>query len=262
MICDAVIRGNFRIAQDTFRMVLECPEIARQAQAGQFVTLPVSYPLDTWRRVFTVYEVNGDQLVIVYRVVGENTKLYSRMRACQKISLAGPFGQPAIIDFTVKRFILVAGGCGLAPLRYIAHAIGETTKARVVIAAGFPTRRHVFNIAGFARCGDCQMAIATDDGSEGFRGTASNLLWEILNAPDGQLPASEETHIFTCGPRPMMKAVSELAAEMGIGCTVLLEAKMACGGMGACLGCTAKTTKGLKQICQDGPCFDAKDVIW
>jgi len=114
MICDAVIRGNFRIAQDTFRMVLECPEIARQAQAGQFVTLPVSYPLDTWRRVFTVYEVNGDQLVIVYRVVGENTKLYSRMRACQKISLAGPFGQPAIIDFTVKRFILVAGGCGLA----------------------------------------------------------------------------------------------------------------------------------------------------
>jgi dihydroorotate dehydrogenase electron transfer subunit len=40
-----------------------------------------------------------------------------------------------------------------------------------------------------------------------------------------------------------------------------LEIAMACG-IGVCYGCTIKTRKGLKQVCQDGPVFDLEDIIW
>jgi dihydroorotate dehydrogenase electron transfer subunit len=39
-----------------------------------------------------------------------------------------------------------------------------------------------------------------------------------------------------------------------------LEARMGCG-FGACMGCSIKTKFGEKQICKDGPIFEAKDLL-
>ncbi|MFA6349857.1 MAG: hypothetical protein WCY12_02890 [Candidatus Omnitrophota bacterium] len=36
---------------------------------------------------------------------------------------------------------------------------------------------------------------------------------------------------------------------------------MSCG-FGACLGCAVNTIDGYKQVCKDGPVFDAQEIIW
>jgi dihydroorotate dehydrogenase electron transfer subunit len=71
--------------------------------------------------------------------------------------------------------------------------------------------------------------------------------------------------IFSCGPTPMLKAVTALAARYGVACEVSLEEFMACA-VGGCAGCAVpiRTPGGtaMKRVCVDGPVFDATDVIW
>jgi dihydroorotate dehydrogenase electron transfer subunit len=97
----------------------------------------------------------------------------------------------------------------------------------------------------------------TDDGSYGFRGVPTLLMPELLRAPD--------TSVITCGPRVMMKAVAELAAQHNIPCQVSMEERMACG-VGACLGCVCKTRdedgERMSRVCTDGPVFNATEVVW
>jgi len=264
----ALILSNEGIATNIFRMTLQCPEIASQARPGQFVTLPPLDELTTWRRPFTVYGRDSERLTIVYRVVGRNTALYAQLTGGREISLIGPLGQPAVINPAVKEFWLVAGGCGLAPLRYILQRIEKTApEAKVRVLAGFAAKNEVFGHDDIdASYGRGTFKVATDDGSYGFHGTVVDLLSQALRERDGEngdtLPKPEELAVYTCGPRRMMAAVAAIIVGRGSTCHALLEARMACGGLDACKGCVVKTTDGLKQVCQDGPVFDAAKIIW
>jgi dihydroorotate dehydrogenase electron transfer subunit len=66
---------------------------------------------------------------------------------------------------------------------------------------------------------------------------------------------------YICGPEPMQHAVSRLTLEAGIKTYVSFERRMACG-IGACLGCTLPTIRGLKRACVDGPIFRAEEVLF
>lgn len=59
----------------------------------------------------------------------------------------------------------------------------------------------------------------------------------------------------------MMKAVARFAYSQGVECEVSLENLMACG-LGACLCCVEKTTEGNLCVCQDGPVFNIKRLLW
>ena len=67
--------------------------------------------------------------------------------------------------------------------------------------------------------------------------------------------------IATCGPKPMMVAVARFAQQSGVECEVSLENMMACG-LGACLCCVEKTTKGNLCVCKEGPVFNVKQLLW
>ena len=96
--------------------------------------------------------------------------------------------------------------------------------------------------------------MATDDGSIGTRGLVDKLFSKIdLN--------SKTTFIYTCGPNPMMAAVQKFARRHGIKGQAACEEIMACA-LGACLGCSIRTTKGFRTVCYDGPVFDLAEVIF
>jgi dihydroorotate dehydrogenase electron transfer subunit len=73
-----------------------------------------------------------------------------------------------------------------------------------------------------------------------------------------------EVEIFSCGPTPMLKAVTALAREFGVACQVSLEEFMACA-VGGCAGCTVEVVTpagpAMKRVCVDGPVFDAYTVF-
>ena len=109
------------------------------------------------------------------------------------------------------------------------------------------TVRHLLNVQ-----------LATDDGSQGFRGTVIDLLKTIV-PNDG----SNSTKIFGCGPTKMLSALSEFARVRGMECELSLEGDMACG-MGLCQGCPVERSDGKKKyslVCVEGPTFNSKDII-
>ena len=98
----------------------------------------------------------------------------------------------------------------------------------------------------------------TEDGSAGVRGRVTGPLEEML----GGEPDASRVTCYTCGPEPMMAAVSRLAEEHGSPVQAALETPMGCG-YGACLGCVVPKTDGsLELCCRTGPVFDGTEVAW
>ena len=55
----------------------------------------------------------------------------------------------------------------------------------------------------------------------------------------------------------------ELVINMCKGITpvyVSMENHMACG-IGACLGCTIQTIRGMERVCKEGPVFKGEEVV-
>jgi dihydroorotate dehydrogenase electron transfer subunit len=87
----------------------------------------------------------------------------------------------------------------------------------------------------------------TDDGSFGRKGVVT----DHLDLPSG-------CAVFSCGPKPMLKAVAACAP----GAFVAVETEMACG-LGVCMGCAVAMRDGsYKRCCKEGPVFPAKDLAW
>ena len=153
---------------------------------------------------------------------------------------------------------------GVAPLLSLAEQITQDSKLKThtlaqYILIGAKTKECVSCEAELKKISD-QVLVATDDGSSGKKGVVSD---HLLNLCENQLYSYNliQTTIYACGPKPMLKAVAEIAFQKQIACQVSLEERMACG-IGACKGCAVKTRSGYKMACTDGPVFDAKEIIW
>jgi dihydroorotate dehydrogenase electron transfer subunit len=71
--------------------------------------------------------------------------------------------------------------------------------------------------------------------------------------------------VYACGPKGMLRAVSDIATEANVKVEVSLDERMACG-LGACLGCIIYLKEGdevvQKRCCVEGPVFDGSKVVW
>jgi dihydroorotate dehydrogenase electron transfer subunit len=217
-----------------------------------------TFPKSVLPRPFSIYRAGHESLSVVFKVVGDNTRALAFGDIAQQLIITGPCGKPAAVRDDAKLFILVGGGCGLASLRFLAQEMRLRDKVEIMLAAGFPTADEVFGEADFESDLCISMDIATDDGSRGTKGTAFDLFRNIIFGEEG-LPDYADIQVFTCGPKPMMKAVAQLCLAEGIPCSVILEEMMACG-LGACKGCAVQTASGIKHVCKDGPVFDAREV--
>ena len=110
---------------------------------------------------------------------------------------------------------------------------------------GFNTKEEIFCEQEFKDLG-CTVTITTADGSYGVKGF-------VTNAMD-----VDYTHVCTCGPEPMLKALYRATECSG---QYSFEERMGCG-FGACMGCSCKTKYGNKRICKDGPVLEREEIIW
>jgi dihydroorotate dehydrogenase electron transfer subunit len=108
-----------------------------------------------------------------------------------------------------------------------------------------------------------ELQVATDDGTEGYHGNATDLL-DRLVARGQWRSGTEQTpgRIYTCGSRRFARHVQALEAEGKARGFVFLEGLMACG-LGDCHGCAVKKRgePGYFLVCRDGPHFPVSRVI-
>jgi len=249
----AKIISNRKIAKDHYALTFKAnSSITRKVKPGQFFNIRItnSYkPL--LRRPFSVHKIEKNEIKILYKIVGEATKILSTKKKGNSLNILGPLGN----SFDLKEGVsncLVGGGHGVAPLYALAkELIKKREKTSIFIGAS--NKDYIVCTKEFKKLGT-KVYVATDDGSMGYKGLVTSLLKKHLsNTKDGA--------IYACGPTSMLKALAKLAKKYKIPAQLSLEEYMACG-IGTCLGCACKTKTGYKMVCKDGPIFDSKDVIW
>ena len=189
----------------------------------------------------------------------------------------GPLGRRGFcIPENLGSAILVGGGIGLPPLIFLAQHLAQRSITGVVIA-GAASRTNLpltllpkdkrsgrLHCEEFDRSG-FDLLVATEDGSVGKKGLATDLLRECLAG--GEVDMKRAT-VFACGPWAMLAAATSIAEQFGLRCQVCLEQIMGCG-MGTCQSCVvevkaANSAEGKRYalVCDEGPVFDGNDVIW
>ena len=248
-----------KVNEHIYKMVFNCPEIAREAQMGQFINVYLDKGEMILPRPISIQDVDKqkDALSIMYQVVGKGTEYMASVEAGKKLNIAGPLGNGFAYK-NYKKLALIGGGIGVPPMYYSAKAIKEKhPDAEIKAFIGFRSAAYAVLEAEFKSIG-VDVTVATDDGSNGFQGNALGVFKESDFSAEA---------IFACGPSAMLKFVAAYAEEKNIECQVSMEERMACG-IGACVGCAVAIKKDCekgfeyKKVCKDGPVFDAREVLW
>lgn len=239
--------------QRHFTIELLAPEKLPVILPGQFAQVLVEgSPTTFLRRPFSIHAVDyaKNTIRLLIQIKGEGTRHLGQLREGDLLNVIYPLGNAFSIP-TVKNVLLVGGGCGVAPLLFLAQFLHQQ-QIRPTILVGFRTRDEVAEIEEYAQYGE--VFITTDDGTAGEKGLViDHPLFHQQNFPFEK--------IFCCGPDPMMKAVAQIAKNRHTDCEVSLENTMACG-FGVCLCCVTPTDKGNERVCVEGPVFNINRLQW
>jgi len=254
---------------------LKEPAIARASRPGRFVQIlcregESSDPL--LRRPFSVYDADPDAGTydILYTPVGRGTRWMSELpdtgsdTSGRTVDVEGPFGNSFTPPAPGDRVVLVGGGVGVAPLYFLARealagaSAGRGSLPPITLCMGARTRTQLQGIDDFRKL-PLRAEVATDDGSEGFRGRVTDLFASLLA---GEREPSK-VRVYGCGPQGMNESLRAIVTERGIWSEICLESLMACA-FGVCFGCVLPIRKTLggeflnRRVCWEGPVFDAR----
>ena len=270
-----VVRENVQLAEATYRVRFDCPELARRIVPGQFVMLRLAgfndpllgRPLALYD---TVLSVSGEPagIDVVYLVLGRMTGKLALYQPGQILDIWGPLGN-GFPPVETEHLVMVAGGIGQTPFlaltqeylgrrNYGTQPRPAARAERVTLLYGARRRSMLAGIEDFQRLG-VDVQVSTDDGSAGHHGLVTDLLARTLRV-------SPDCRVACCGPEKMMEATAHLCREAGVPCQVSLETPMACG-IGICFSCVARVRDDqgdwdYRRTCVEGPVFDAQRILF
>ncbi len=242
-----------QFSEKVFKFRVHAPQMAKKAQAGQFLMIRVN---ETGERVpFTFAGWNPEEgwIEFIFMVIGKTTTQLSTLEPGDYLlDVTGPLGRPT--EMHEGSWCVIGGGVGLAIAYPVArmlvesghevHAImGARTKDLLLLEPQF---RELLD--------DDHLHICTDDGSAGEKG--------VVTAPLERLcEAKQIDQVFVVGPVPAMKFSALTCAKYDMPVIASLNPIMV-DGTGMC-GCCRVTVGGdTKFACVDGPDFDATQVDW
>lgn len=232
-------------------MRVDAPEIARVAEAGQFVILRVEPGGERIPLTIAEYDRDCGLVTLIFQTVGATTMRLGALMPGQFIcDMVGPLGNPT--DATgVRAAIVVGGGAGCAialPVARKLAALGADVRAII----GFRDKSLIILEDEF-RAACRETVLMTDDGSAGTKGLVTDALERMIG--DG----AKCDRAFAFGPAVMMKSVCALTKRRGIKTTVSM-APIMIDGTGMCGGCRLTVGGKTKFACVDGPEFDGWEV--
>jgi dihydroorotate dehydrogenase electron transfer subunit len=240
------------LARSMFALEFLSPDIARSATPGQFVNIRIdraACPL--WRRPMSICDVDGATVRILFNVVGRGTAILAQARPDESIDVVGPLGHGFDTDKHFDLAVLVAGGLGVAPFPFLIRSLSRKKIPFVTLVGARTAKQLVLE-------GLKEVSVATDDGSQGYRGSVVDLLRSHLEKLRTSSPI-----VFACGPTPMFRSLQPLIRDANLPCEASVETSMACG-IGLCQGCPVETADGprkYKLACKDGPVFNLAKII-
>lgn len=240
----AEVIENFEVARGQFLLVLEASQISQEVKPGQFVMVRLDGFTDPLLpRPFTVSFASSSEIEIIYRVVGKATSLMSNLKSGDKVVLEGPYGKG--FEIIPQRCLLLAGGVGLASLRFLSWKIHEKGGEQFLLY-GEREERDLLPIHNLFPS-EIEKRITLEERGQLVTDFLSEAISEFI--PD---------IVYACGSREMLKLV---ALKVSGKLQVAMEEVMACG-KGHCYGCVVKKRESYVRVCQEGPIFWKEEVDW
>lgn len=232
---------------------LAAPDVARKAQAGQFVVIRIDEKGERIPLTIADWDRKEGSVTIVFMEVGTTTNRLAQLKAGDSVTdFVGPLGVPTHIE-KFGTVVCVGGGFAVATIMPIARAMKEAGN-KVISIMGSRNRSLIFWENELRRVSD-QLIVTTDDGSYGRKALVTEPLKEALETN------KKPDRVIAIGPSIMMKFCAETTRPFGVKTIVSLNPIMV-DGTGMC-GCCRVSVGGVTRFaCVDGPDFDGHQVDW
>lgn len=214
------------------------------AQPGQFFMLAVPGVGEAAFTYVSAPDATGRFSALI-RQTGTLSAALFALAPGALLGYRGPFGRGWPLPETGERLLLVAGGCGLAPLAGLIDSTGG--ELQLIYAA----RNRAYQVLARERARWRQrltLIETLDKGDDGLaQGHPLEALQQALTA--GMAPS----RVLCCGPEPLMLAVARRCIDHGLPASRIwlsLERRMHCG-VGLCGHCYI----GSSYACIDGPTY-------
>lgn len=234
----------------THEMVVEAPQLAKRAKAGQFLIIRIDEKGERVPLTIADTDTEKGTVTVVVQAVGRSTEQMVTLRENDYFQdVVGPLGTASEIE-NYGTVVIVGGGVGIAPIHPIARALKEAGN-RVISIIGAKNSDLLFWEDKMAAVSS-ELYIATDDGSKGHKGFVTEVLAEICDREKVDI-------VWAVGPMIMMRNCVAVTKERGIRSIVSMNPVMI-DGTGMCGGCRVRVGDETKFACVDGPEFDG-DLI-
>ena len=247
-----------QLAEQIFEMKIAAERVARAALPGQFVIVRANEGGERIPLTIADYDVEAGTVTIVTQTIGMSTRKICALNVGDSLAdFAGPLGRPSefvhmpLEELKNRKYLFVAGGVGTAPVYPQVKWLHEHgVECDVIIGA--KTKNMLIYIDEMRKVGNVH--IATDDGTEGFKGMVTGLMKELV-----ETEGRKYDECVCIGPMIMMKFVCLTTKPWELMTTVSLNALMV-DGTGMCGACRVSVGGKTLFTCVDGPEFDGHQV--
>ena len=259
----APIVSNKRVGQ-YHQIIINIGEIAANCKPGNFVAISVGGGSSSMvlRRAFAISRVStsttvGGTMELIVAPHGQGSKWLCAQGEGVVLDLVAPLGTAFGIPTEPVPVLLVGGGYGSAPLFGLAELL-NSRGCRVDMLLGASTGSKIYAPMEGKRAVN-SMRIYTEDGTMGVAGRVTDPIAEIIKDLNVAV-------IYSCGPMPMLAAITKITNEFDVIHQCAVEESMACG-VGICMTCVLPvenedgTISNLRS-CIDGPVMDGAKVQW
>ncbi len=247
------------LAEHIYRLKVRAPRVAHAAQPGQFVIVRADEFGERIPLTIADYDAAEGSVTLVIQAIGASTRKICALEAGDSLAdFAGPLGHPSEFvrmspeELRGRRYLFVAGGVGTAPVYPQVKWLHEHG-AQVDVIIGAKTARMLI-YTDEMRAVATNLFIATDDGSEGFRGMVTQQMEELI-----EKQGRRYDECVAIGPMIMMKFVALTTKKYALKTTVSLNTLMV-DGTGMCGACRVTVGGRTRFTCVDGPEFDGHEV--
>ncbi len=238
----------------TKRIVVEAPQVARKAQAGQFVIIRIDERGERIPLTIADYDRDAGLITLIFQEVGKTTRQLGTLEPGDALAtVVGPLGHPSEVE-NYGTVVCVGGGVGIAPVFPIARAL-KGAGNHVISIIGARNKGLLFWEDKMRSVSD-ELIVCTDDGSYGRKALVTEPLKELLEERAGEI-----AKVWAIGPAIMMKFVSLTTQPYDVPTIVSLNSIMV-DGTGMCGCCRVLIDGEARFVCVDGPEFEGHLVDW
>jgi len=236
------------LAPDVKLIKVKTPLIAKKAKSGQFIILRVDKDGERIPLTLIDWDPTESTITLVFKETGASTKKLGTLKVGDRVhDLVGPLGNPSEIKFCGK-VCVIGRGVAIAAAYERANKLKKAGNDVTTIISARTAELLIYK-EDLKKISD-RFCIVTDDGSEGVKGYANDILKDLLDSGE------KFDLVYTVGAATLMRTVSEVTKPYNIRTIVSLNSLMV-DGTGMC-GCCRVTVGGKPMFtCVDGPEFDA-----